>query len=107
MELDIVILYLIVIFLLLWLGLKLFMASEYFSGNVGTYQQYYAMVKFNQCINQMENRLKTIRAKKAEYKPNTWHYNYWNDQENKHVSKLTMCKNQLYILSKQLSSTNN
>lgn len=101
MELDIVVLYLIVVFLLLWLSIKVITSSEYFT--VGTYDQYKNMVKLKQCIDQMKHRLSEIKAKKAEYKPGTWHYNYWTKQEREHMDKLMFCRNRLYALDAQLT----
>lgn len=103
-NLDIVVLYLLITFFILWLSIKVIRSSEYFSGKkVGTYQQYKNMVKLKQCIDQMNKRLGEIKIKKAEYKPGTWHYNYWVKQERKHLDKLMFCRSQLATLDAQLT----
>lgn len=97
MNLDIVILYLIITFFVLWLSIKAIVRSEYLT--VGSYKQYKDMVIFRRCVDQMNHRLLEIKAKKAEYKPGTWHYNYWTKQERKHLNKLMFCRNHLYKLN--------
>ncbi len=95
MDLDIVVIYLLVLFFLLWL---IYESNEHFSNSYAHYKQ---LAVLKSCLAQAQNQLTTAQNNKHRFDLDTWHYNYWQAKEKDFRKKFDFCNDQLKILQQK------
>ncbi len=107
MELDITILYLIVVFFALWLVVRVLPLSENFVANLSglpTYRQQLDIATLRNNARQMKRRLVTINGELSRPNIGVWVRNYWKRQHVLHALRLKNLRGQLSNLVQRINA---